>query len=213
MFYMMVIFWLLALITYVLYEYWWMISCAVLALLYLILYLYGIGDGMFRSNRAVKEDNNDMKKEENSEYIIASEGDKKTIISPEVTVKGNINSSGIIIIYGKVLGDIISDGGFIQVMHGGCIHGDVSGREVIVDGNISGECRADRIDIKENGNLEGKIIYNILSVERGGCLSGEIVKVNNELEKDTALISDINNAEKKHLKLDEPPESLDIVTN
>lgn len=96
-----------------------------------------------------------------------------TVIASDVCFEGNINSSGIVYVHGKVQGNIESLGGMVKVMRNGFVEGNINAREVVIDGTLSGQCFADVIDIYENGKIIGAINYHTLAIKRGGEFSGQ----------------------------------------
>ena len=96
-----------------------------------------------------------------------------TVIAKNVSVEGNIISSGHVYIYGHLKGDINTEDGVIKIMHGGEVDGNITSKEIIVDGNMSGHCISDSLEIAENGKVSGTITYNRLSIKKGGAFSGQ----------------------------------------
>ncbi|MEZ2892818.1 bactofilin family protein [Providencia rettgeri] len=87
-----------------------------------------------------------------------SEEKSNTIISRDVIFEGNITSNEQVHIYGKVIGNIT---------------GNITCKELVVNGRIEGECISDTICIENNGEIHGTIHYSSLSIKKGGILSGQ----------------------------------------
>ena len=60
----------------------------------------------------------------------------------------------------------------IKVMREGQVEGNVSCRELIIDGKVQGQCHGDSITIEEHGHLEGTLAYRALAIKKGGVFSG-----------------------------------------
>lgn len=96
-----------------------------------------------------------------------------TVVASGVRFDGNICSSGMIYIYGTIVGNVESENGIVKVMRSGQVDGNVSCRELIVDGLVKGECSCGAIDVYENGRIEGNIRYANLSIKKGGVFCGQ----------------------------------------
>ncbi|TGB97374.1 hypothetical protein FEK42_21900 [Escherichia sp. E2748] len=100
-------------------------------------------------------------------------GTDSTVIASDVVFDGNINSNKQIYIYGCVNGNVIAKDGLVKIMRNGVVEGNITSRELIVDGNIKGHCQSDSVDIYENGRLDGTLVYVSLSIKKGGVLTGK----------------------------------------
>lgn len=96
-----------------------------------------------------------------------------TVVANGVRFDGNICSSGMIYIYGTIVGNVESETGIVKVMRSGQVEGNISCRELIVDGLVKGECSCGTIDVYENGRIEGNIRYAQLSIKKGGAFCGQ----------------------------------------
>lgn len=96
-----------------------------------------------------------------------------TVVASGVRFDGNICSSGMIYIYGTIVGNVESENGIVKVMRSGQVDGNISCRELIVDGLVKGECSCGAIDVYENGRIEGNIRYAHLSIKKGGVFCGQ----------------------------------------
>ncbi len=70
-------------------------------------------------------------------------------------------------------GNIVSSESLIKIMRGGQVEGNVTCRELIVDGKIVGQCSSDVIEICEHGQVMGTLGYRTLAVKKGGQFSGQ----------------------------------------
>lgn len=96
-----------------------------------------------------------------------------TVIAGDVRVDGNICATGTFFIHGMVYGNIEAAGGMVKIMRSGYVEGNITARELVVDGAVLGQCRADTIDIQEHGQITGAIAYRTLAIKRGGAFSGQ----------------------------------------
>ena len=51
-------------------------------------------------------------------------------------------------------------------MREGQVEGNISCRELIIDGKVQGQCRGDSITIEEHGNLDDTLAYRSLAIKR-----------------------------------------------
>ncbi|RZN44873.1 hypothetical protein D9597_21130 [Escherichia sp. E13S3] len=113
-----------------------------------------------------------LKKIENRNSTSES-GTDSTVIASDVVFDGNINSNKQIYIYGCVNGNVLAKDGLVKIMRNGVVEGNITSRELIVDGVIKGHCQSDSVDIYENGRLDGTLVYVSLSIKKGGVLTGK----------------------------------------
>ena len=91
--------------------------------------------------------------------------DVHTMIGTDAVIQGNITCQGGVAVYGKVFGDVISEGP-VRIARGGEVHG-----------NVRVENRA---DLGAECNLKGDLIYRTLVIEEGAQFQGHCVMVDNE---------------------------------
>ena len=74
-----------------------------------------------------------------------------TVIASGIRLDGNIIAEGDVDIYGTVSGNIDAEESQIKIMTGGLVEGNITCRELIIDGCILGQCRSETIEIDKNG--------------------------------------------------------------
>ncbi|AUX92346.1 Ccm protein [Mixta gaviniae] len=95
-----------------------------------------------------------------------------TVIARDVCFKGNITAAGQVYVYGEIEGNISASDALVKVMRGGRVQGDISCHELLIDGNIQGECKAESIEIGEHAHVHGTLNYAVLAVKKGGVFIG-----------------------------------------
>ena len=85
-----------------------------------------------------------------------------TILAPEIDIKGDINVSGNIIIFGKVTGDIVSTG-IVNTAKGSHIEGNIKAESTNISGKVNGNIKVEKKAVLGttctlNGNIEAAII-------------------------------------------------------
>ncbi len=96
-----------------------------------------------------------------------------TVIARESYFEGNLTATGKIYIYGEVQGNINAKEGVVKVMRNGLVNGNITSRELIIDGAVNGECKAESIDICEHAIINGALDYVTLSVKKGAVFTGQ----------------------------------------
>ncbi len=137
-----------------------------------------------------------------------------TVIASGVRFTGDLKGSGQVYIYGEVDGNVDAEDGLVKVMRNGRVKGNISCRELIIDGGVNGECKAESIEIEEHGNVNGALAYVSLSVKKGGVFVGQVSLLARPKEK-TNVIGFVaeNTASVAPAAIEEPQEKEAIITN
>lgn len=113
-----------------------------------------------------------------------------TVIAGDVRFDGNISATGTLYIHGKVYGNIEAADGMVKIMRSGYVEGNITARELVIDGAVLGQCRAETIDIQEHGNITGAIAYRSLAIKRGGTFSGQAETVAEAADNVVEMVSE-----------------------
>jgi cytoskeletal protein CcmA (bactofilin family) len=96
-------------------------------------------------------------------------------LGSSIEVKGKISGEEDLQVVGKVEGPIALAGQRLTVGRSGQIASEVTAREVVVYGKVTGNLRAsDRVEIKKDGSVTGDIITSRISIEDGAFFKGRI---------------------------------------
>ncbi len=97
-----------------------------------------------------------------------------SIIAVGMTVRGDIDSNGVVKVEGAVDGHV-SASNQVLVARGGVVQGDVAAREAIVGGRVQGAIHAtERVEIQAGAAVEGDITTRRIAVAEGGRIDGTI---------------------------------------
>ncbi len=110
-------------------------------------------------------------------------GQTVSVISDEITITGNINSTGDLIINGKVDGEITCDS--LEIGPNGNVKGTVKAEFCLIAGNVEGKLAAKSINVSSSGNLNGRLSYGKLEIENGANVEIKLRKtkqLSNEIE-------------------------------
>lgn len=119
-----------------------------------------------------------------------------SIISSDVTIKGNITTNGEIQLDGVVEGDIRSAS--LTIGEQGSVKGIVTADEVIVKGSVDGQIKGRNIRIEKTAKVKGDLFHEILSIEAGAFIEGNLTHKKEvtqekqaEVKQDKALFSKV----------------------
>ena len=114
----------------------------------------------------------------------------QTMIGAEAVVNGPIKLRGGIIVYGKVYGDIHTDGP-VRITLSGEIIGDVQASDAHIGGRIQGNVTVtNRIVLGRKSELKGDLIYHSLVIEDGAQFEGSCSVIGGKKETSDSLVSE-----------------------
>ncbi len=98
-----------------------------------------------------------------------------TCLGTTLEIEGKITSKEDLYIEGKVEGPISVQGQRLNVGRTGQLHCEVTAREVVVHGQVTGNLHArERVEIKKGGSVIGDITTARISIEEGARFKGHI---------------------------------------
>ena len=97
------------------------------------------------------------------------------VLGATIEVKGKISGEEDLQVDGKVEGPVALNGQRLTVGRTGQLSSEISAREVVVYGKVTGNLRArDRVEIKKDGSVIGDIWTARISIEDGAYFKGRI---------------------------------------
>ncbi|SPJ23734.1 bactofilin family protein [Palleronia abyssalis] len=97
-----------------------------------------------------------------------------SILSSDLTVKGNLKTTGDIQIEGNVEGDIRAH--LLTVGEGAVVKGEVMADDVVVNGRIVGRVRGLKVRLTSTARVEGDIIHKTIAIESGAHFEGSVAR-------------------------------------
>lgn len=97
--------------------------------------------------------------------------DSVNIIASETYIKGIIEAAYMIQIEGVLEGDIKAQD-LVHITETGKISGNIDAKIVFIDGEVSGEIVADKVEIGEKGRVTADITSTIFVIQEGGLFEG-----------------------------------------
>jgi cytoskeletal protein CcmA (bactofilin family) len=96
-------------------------------------------------------------------------------LGASIEVKGKISGEEDLQVDGKIEGPVALGGQRLTVGRTGQLNSEVTAREVVVYGKVTGNLRAsDRVEIKKDGSVTGDIVTARISIEDGAYFKGRI---------------------------------------
>jgi len=95
-----------------------------------------------------------------------------SIVDAGLTMKGDLESEGDILVKGKVMGNIRCKLLIIEI--DALVEGGVEAEEVVVRGNTKGTLRADKVRLEKTANVESEIYHRSFSAEEGARIKGTL---------------------------------------
>ena len=116
-----------------------------------------------------------------------------SILGPEVEINGDVKVAGDLLIYGKVYGNILSEGA-VNSAKGSLIKGDINAKNASISGTVEGDLNIQsKIILGKNSYLTGNLKAAIITIEEGARFDGMCSMVKNQTEtiknKDTSISS------------------------
>ncbi|SMX42765.1 bactofilin family protein [Actibacterium lipolyticum] len=119
----------------------------------------------------------------------ASSGDKPatapkpkppaSVLSSDLTVTGNLRTTGDIQVEGTVEGDIRAH--LLTVGEGATIKGEVVADDVVVNGRVVGRVRGLKVRLTSTARVEGDIIHKTIAIESGAHFEGSVQRQDDPL--------------------------------
>lgn len=96
-------------------------------------------------------------------------------IGKSLHIKGEISGTEALHIDGRVEGFVRLEGAYLNVGPGAMVKANVSAREIVIRGEVTGNVTTtERLDIRNGGSLVGDIVAHSVSIEEGAYFKGSI---------------------------------------
>lgn len=114
----------------------------------------------------------------------AKGGAKFSFIGPEVTVTGDIETSGQLHIDGTVAGDVRC--GTLTQGESGAVHGNIVAGEARLAGLVDGAVEAGSLSLEPSARVTGDVLYEDISIARGAQIDGRLRRRKGEADGSAA---------------------------
>jgi cytoskeletal protein CcmA (bactofilin family) len=122
-----------------------------------------------------------------TEYAPATTKSKAaaSILSSDLTIVGNLKTTGDIQVEGTVEGDIRAH--LLTIGESATIKGEVIADDVIINGRIMGRVRGLKVRLTSTARVEGDIIHKTIAIESGAHFEGSVQRQEDPLQAKPAL--------------------------
>ncbi|MAM60510.1 polymer-forming cytoskeletal protein [Maritimibacter sp. UBA3975] len=100
-------------------------------------------------------------------------------LSSDLTVVGNMRSTGDILVEGTIEGDIRAH--MLTVGESATVKGEVVADDVVVNGRIVGRLRGLKVRLTSTARVEGDIIHKTIAIESGAHFEGSVQRQDDPL--------------------------------
>ena len=104
-----------------------------------------------------------------------------SVLSSDLTITGNVRSSGDIQVEGIVEGDVRAH--TLIVGETATVKGEVVAEEVVVHGRVVGRLRGLKIRLTSSARCEGDIVHKTIAIESGAHFEGSVQRQEDPLGK------------------------------
>ena len=108
-----------------------------------------------------------------------------SILSADLTVVGNMKTTGDIQVEGNVEGDIRAH--LLTIGESATVKGEVIADDVIINGRIVGRVRGLKVRLTSTARVEGDIIHKTIAIESGAHFEGSVQRQEDPLQPKPAL--------------------------
>lgn len=102
-----------------------------------------------------------------------------SLLSQDLTIQGNISTTGDIQVEGAVEGDIRAH--LLTVGETATIRGEIVADDVVVNGRVVGRVRGIKVRLTSSAKVEGDIIHKTIAIESGAHFEGSVQRSDDPL--------------------------------
>jgi cytoskeletal protein CcmA (bactofilin family) len=95
-----------------------------------------------------------------------------SVLSSDITITGNVRSSGDIQVEGTIEGDIRAQ--VLIVGETATVKGEVTAEDVVVHGRVVGRLRGLKVRLSSTARVEGDIVHKTIAIESGAHFEGSV---------------------------------------
>lgn len=102
-----------------------------------------------------------------------------SILSSDLTIVGNLRTTGDIQVEGTVEGDIRAH--LLTVGESATIRGEIVADDIVVNGRVIGRVRGLKVRLTASARVEGDIIHKTIAIESGAHFEGSVQRQDDPL--------------------------------
>ena len=108
-----------------------------------------------------------------------------SVLSPDLTVVGNLKTTGDIQVEGTVEGDIRAH--LLTVGETATIRGEIVADDIVINGRVVGRVRGLKVRLTSTARVEGDIIHKTIAIESGAHFEGSVARQEDPLSGGKSL--------------------------
>ena len=105
-----------------------------------------------------------------------------SIISSDLTITGNLETTGDMQIEGTIDGDIRSH--LLTIGQTALVRGEIVADDVVINGRVIGRIRAQKIRLSSTARVEGDILHKNIAIESGAQFEGSVQRSDDPISQD-----------------------------
>lgn len=102
-----------------------------------------------------------------------------SVLSSDLTVTGNLRTTGDVVIEGVVDGDIRAH--LLTVGESATIRGEIVADDIVINGRVIGRVRGLKVRLTSTARVEGDIIHKTIAIESGAHFEGSVQRQDDPL--------------------------------
>ena len=114
-----------------------------------------------------------FKKNNKQQPLEINQQEISTIIGEGYILTGEVKGSSVIRIEGKIIGNVLVEGGVVLGEKGN-IEGEITTKSAIIYGTVNGNMKTTQLEIKKTGHVNGDIITETIEIELGAQYNGKL---------------------------------------
>ena len=108
-----------------------------------------------------------------------------SVLSSDLTIVGNLKTTGDIQIEGTVEGDIRAH--LLTIGETATVRGEVMADDVVINGRIIGRVRGLKVRLTSSAKVEGDIIHKTIAIESGAHFEGSVQRADDPLTTNSQI--------------------------
>jgi cytoskeletal protein CcmA (bactofilin family) len=104
-----------------------------------------------------------------------------SVLSADLTITGNLKTTGDIQVEGVVEGDIRAH--LLTVGESATIRGEIVADDIVVNGRVVGRVRGLKVRLTSTARVEGDIIHKTIAIESGAHFEGSVQRQDDPLSQ------------------------------
>lgn len=103
-----------------------------------------------------------------------------SVLAADLTITGNIKTTGDVVIEGMVDGDIRAH--LLTVGETATIRGEIVADDIVINGRVIGRVRGLKVRLTSSAQVEGDIIHKTIAIESGAHFEGSVQRQDDPLQ-------------------------------